>query len=243
MFKRILLSTKLYSSLRNDDSMQVFSVFFHPDPSVSALGGAEKRFVETLKVFEMQKNVKITVVESQPSLLTGFGVRCEKQEVSNPISALRGGWVGIYVGWIMWSLKALIRCLQVAGWKKFDVVLAPNNTGPNLIPAYFFHHLSHIPLCVVVHHLDVVSPFFKSNFSTMYHSYRETGFGRSTSLLKALAFVTILALLKRCDICITVSDFTARALVNNGVTEERIFVSGNGVDMKHIDSFKVKGKG
>ncbi len=223
--------------------MRVFSVFFHPDPSVSAVGGAEKRFVETLKVFEVRKDVEITVVESQPSLLAGFGVCCEKQEVSNPISALKDGWIGIYVGWILWGLKALARCLQVAGQKKFDVVLAPNNTAPNLIPAYFFHHLSHLPLCVVVHHLDVISSFAYSNFSTVYCSYREAGFGKSVSFLKALAFVVVLALLKRCDICITVSDFTARVLVKNGVAEERVFVSGNGVDVKYIDSFRVEGGG
>jgi len=215
--------------------MRVFSVFFHPDPSVSAVGGAEKRFVETLRILERRKEVEVTVIESKPSLLAG------KHEISNPISALKGGWLIIYVGWIVWSMRAVIRCLQIIRSRKYDVVLAPNNTAPNLIPAYFAHRVSHLRLCVIVHHIDIVPSDVNPSFSTVYHMYRETGFGWSTSFLKALAFFVILAVLKRCDVCITVSHSTARALINNGVPKERVYVSGNGVDVRYIDSFKFEG--
>ncbi|MDH5448167.1 MAG: glycosyltransferase [Candidatus Bathyarchaeota archaeon] len=221
--------------------MRIFSVFFHPDPSISAVGGAEKRFVETLRILKKQKEIEVTVIEPKPSLLAGFGVCCEEHEVSNPISALRGGWPGIYVGWIVWSVRAFFRCLRIIRGQKYDVVLAPNSTVPNLIPAYFAHHVSHLPLCVVIHHIDIISTDASPSFLTVYHTYRKTGFGKSTSFFKALAFLVILAVLRRCDVCITVSNSTARALVNNGVPEERIYVSGNGVDMKYIDSFKFEG--
>ncbi|TET63440.1 glycosyltransferase family 1 protein [Candidatus Bathyarchaeota archaeon] len=241
VFKRILVSSKHYS-LWNDDSMRVFSVFFHPDPSISAVGGAEKRFVETLRILKRRGDVEVTIVESKPSLLWGLGVGCENHEISNPISAHKGGWLGIYVGWIVWSLKALIRCLRIVRGQNYDLVLAPNNTAPNLIPAYFVHHVSHLPLCVIVHHIDVISLFAQPSFSTVYHTYRETGFSRSASLLKTLAFRVILEVLKRCDRCITVSNSTARTLVNNGVPEERVYVTGNGVDVKYIDGFKFEGR-
>jgi len=215
--------------------MRIFSVFFHPDPSVSALGGAEKRFVETLRILERRREVDATLVESKPSLLA------RKHEISNPISTLKGGWLIIYVGWIVWTVRAAVRCLRIIRGRKYDVVLAPNNTAPNLIPAYFAHRVSHLPLCVIVHHIDVVPSDVNPSFSTVYHMYRETGFGWSTSFLKSLAFIVILAVLKRCDVCVTVSHSTARALVDNGVPKERVYVSGNGVDVRYIDSFKFAG--
>jgi len=221
--------------------MRVFSVFFHPDPSISAVGGAEKRFVETLKILKREKEIEITVIEPKPSLSARFGVRCETHELSSPISALRGGWLGIYVEWILWILRTCITCLPIVHGQKYDVILAPNNTAPNLIPAYFVHYVSHLPLCVVVHHIDLISPDAHSNFFMVYHTYRETGFGKFTSFLKALAFLVILAVLRRCDVCITVSNSTARALVNNGVPKERVYVNGNGVNIRYIDSFKFQG--
>ncbi|MCW3985528.1 MAG: glycosyltransferase [Candidatus Bathyarchaeota archaeon] len=222
--------------------MRVFSVFFHPDPSVSAVGGAEKRFVETLKVLRRQKEVEITVIEPKPSLLAGFGVCCKKHELTSHVSALGGGWPGIYLGWIVWILRTCVRCLPIIRGQKYDVILAPNNTVPNLIPAFFVHCVSHLPLCVIVHHIDLISADAQPSFSMAYHMYRKTGFGKLTSFSKALAFLVILAVLRRCDVCITVSNSTARALVNNGVPEERVYVSGNGVNIRYIDSFKFGGR-
>lgn len=222
--------------------MRIFSVFFHPDRSISAVGGAEKRFVETLKILKRKKGIAMTVIEPKPSMLAGFGVCCETYELSSPISTLRGGWLGNYVEWIVWILRACIRCLSIIRKQKYDVILAPNNTVPNLIPAYFIHYVSHLPLCVVVHHIDLLLPDVNPSFFMVYHTYRKIGFGKFTSFLKALAFLVVLAVLRRCDVCITVSNFTARALVNNGVPKERIYINGNGVNIKYIDSFKFEGE-
>ncbi len=221
--------------------MRVFSVFFHPDPSISAIGGAEKRFIETLKILKREKQIGITVIESSPSLLAKSGVSCEIHEPSTPTAALSGGWLGIYVAWISWMLRTCIRCLRVARGKRYDLVLAPNNTVPNLIPACFVHLVFHLPICVVVHHIDILSPDTHQNFLMVYNTYKEIGFGRFTSFSKALAFFVIFAVLRRCDVCIAVSNFTARALVNNGVSKNRIYVNGNGVDTRYIKSFEFEG--
>jgi len=121
------------------------------------------------------------------------------------------------------------------------VVLAPNNTLPNLVPAYFVRFVSRLPLCVVVHHVDVLSPVVAPGFFRVYYTYRGVGFDIFASLLKSLAFFVILAFLRRSDVCVAVSNSTAEALVRNGVPRERVYVNGNGVDIKYISSFEFGG--
>lgn len=220
--------------------MRIFSIFFHPNPTVTALGGAEKRFVETLKVLT-KKGVDITVLEPKPSLLSRFGVRCEVVELSSSISTFIRGWLGIYVVWLLWTLRMCVRCLHIIRNRKYDVILAPNNTLPNLLAAFFVHLVSHLPLCVVVHHIDLLSPYGDSSFSTVQHVYRKIGYSKLISFLKTTAFFIILRLLRRCDACITVSVSTAKALIKNGISEKRVYVNGNGVDINYIDSFKFRG--
>ena len=220
--------------------MRVFSVFFHPSPSVSAVGGAEKRFIETLKILSI-KGVKITVLEPRPGLLARFGVCRETRELGGLFSVSRGGWFGIYVGWFLWVFWACVNCLRFLRGQRFDVVLAPNNTLPNLIPAYFVRFVFRLPLCVVVHHVDVLSPIASPGFFGVYYTYRGVGFDIFASFLKSVAFFVILAFLRRSDVCIAVSNSTAEALVRNGVPKERVYVNGNGVDVNYINGFEFEG--
>jgi glycosyltransferase involved in cell wall biosynthesis len=62
------------------------------------------------------------------------------------------------------------------------------------------------------------------------------------ALIKALTFFTILALTRRSADCIAVSNFTARFLLRNGVSHDKIRVNGNGVDINVIEQFKADKK-
>lgn len=210
--------------------MRVFSIFFHPNSTVTAVGGAEKRFVEMVKYF-CKQNVQITVVEPQSSLLANFGACSATHRLSSPNFAGKG-WLPIYFSWILWTMKACVYSLRVIRRDKFNIILAPNNTLPNLLSAYFIHMISRLPLCVVVHHLDVLTPARRQNFFTTYNIYRKVGYGKFPSLVKTLAFAITFLILSRVDACITVSKTTARILMHNGIMKDKIYLSGNGVYIK-----------
>lgn len=211
--------------------MRVFSVFFHPNPAVTAVGGAEKRFIEMVKYF-CKHNVQITVVEPQSTLPTEFGACLKRHFLSSP-SFVGKGWVTLYFSWVLWTIKACGYSSKIIKKGEFNVILAPNNTLPNLLSAYIIHIMSHLPICVVVHHLDVLTPKYRQNFLTTYNTYRKVGYGKISSLIKTFAFVCTLQILKRADACITVSKTTAKTLIHNGVMENKIFLSGNSVTQKN----------
>ncbi|HUW47294.1 MAG TPA: glycosyltransferase, partial [Patescibacteria group bacterium] len=58
------------------------------------------------------------------------------------------------------------------------------------------------------------------------------------ALVKALTFSMMIGFVKRSDICITVSNHTARFLLKNGISRDKIHVSGNGVDIDLIEQVK-----
>jgi glycosyltransferase involved in cell wall biosynthesis len=219
---------------------RVFSVFFHPSPAVTAVGGAEKRFIETSRVF-VERGLKMVVLESNPSLLKGRHVFCRVYAQRSPFSAGKG-WLTIYLGWVLWVLVACFRSIHIIRREGCQLILAPNNTVPNLLPAYFAHSITRLPLCVVAHHMDVMTKDLHQNFRTVYGTYRKLGYAPFVSFPKTLAFFVIIKLLRKSDACIAVSNFTARTLVQLGVSSSKISVSGNGVDVGFIERFEASGR-
>lgn len=216
--------------------LQLFVIFFHPSTSITAMGGAEKRFVETLKTFCKEHDLKITVWESAPSLLTGTKVTCKKFLL--PLNFRGKGWLSTYLEWVLWVVKAAFKSFSLARPAKPDVIFVPNNTLPNLISGYIAGFIFQRPMCVVVHHID--TPFSKSRLKdqSLYNCYRKIKYNRLVSLVKTLAFYIMFPLLRRAKAIITVSNFTAKALMNNGVSRSKIFVSGNAVDLNFIKTIK-----
>ena len=215
-------------------------MFFHPSPHVTALGGAEKRFLETSKIF-VEKGLELVVLESNPSLLKRQNIQCQVYTLPSPFSKCHG-WFTIYFGWVLWTILACFRSVSITRKTKCRFVFAPNNTVPNLLPAYFTHAVTHLPLCVVVHHMDVTSENLNMSFQTILETYKKIGYAPSVSFLKTLAFFAITRLLEKVDRCITVSNFTARILTRLGVASNKIHVSGNGVDLQFIRQVSVQHK-
>ncbi|NWG10482.1 hypothetical protein HXY33_01835 [Candidatus Bathyarchaeota archaeon] len=110
--------------------LRILAVFFHPSTHVTAVGSVEKRFIETLKIFCNQNNMKITVWESFPSLLDTSKIACEKYSLSPGFQGNR--WLGIYLEWGFWIVKALFKSFRIFRLERPDVILATNNTLPNL---------------------------------------------------------------------------------------------------------------
>jgi len=219
--------------------MQILSIFFHPRPSITALGGAEKRFLETSKTW-IEKGIKMTVIEPEPSLSSGLVVYSEI--CKTPLSRyFEKSWIKIYVEWIMWTLRACFKGVSIAKNQKPNMVLATNNTLPNLIPAYFIQTICHLPLCVIVHHIDIPSPNIRANPIKIYHMYRKIKYDTPTSLIKTLALWIIISIIKHSNICIAVSRSTANTLLKNNIPLKKVHVSGNGVNINHIESFKFNG--
>jgi glycosyltransferase involved in cell wall biosynthesis len=215
--------------------LRVFTVFFHPSTSVTALGGAEKRFLETLKIFCKRKNLEVAVLESAPSLLTKPEITCKKHLLSS--SFYGKGWLSTYVGWIFWSVNASIKGFSLARDANSNVIFVPNNTLPNLFSSYIISSVLRLPLCVVVHHIDVPFKSEKADGS-LYGCYRIIGYSRLVSLMKTFAFYITVSLLRKARAIIAVSNFTARALKIYGVSNVKIFVSGNAVNVNFMRNVK-----
>ncbi|MEM2102780.1 MAG: glycosyltransferase family 4 protein [Candidatus Bathyarchaeia archaeon] len=217
--------------MKKETGMRVFSVFFHPSTSVTAVGGAERRFCETVKFFA-RKNVQMVVLEPNSSLLKkNCGGVCRVYELSR-FSPDAKGWLAIYLNWILWASLACFRAVALVRKEACQIILSPNNTAPNLIPAYFAHIATRRPLCVITHHIDLPSENVQPTFGNAFHTYRGIGYSMFTSLMKSSAFFATVTLLKKADACITVSNFTAKTLIRLGIKREKISVSGNAVDTR-----------
>ena len=184
----------------------------------------------------------VTVIESSPKLVSVCCPSFETREIASPVSAYGRGLYSIYLEWVLWVVKACIRCSSIAKEKGQGIILSPNNTLPNLIVAYFVHVLSGLPLVVTVHHFDFPNTGEKANLASAYRIYRDAGFGNIIALVKALTFSIMLALVKRADTLITVSNYTARFLLKNNIPKDKINVSGNGIDIDLIEQSKAEKK-
>lgn len=217
---------------------KILAIFFHPDSGVTAVGGAEKRFIEILKVWN--RNVPITVLESNPSIIERYGINTQHSIISSPVRSRNSKWLGIYFEWILWSLKSCFYSLYLTSKRsQYEIILSTNNTLPTLVTAYFYHLMLLKPVCVVVHHLDVptLSP---QNSCRVYEAYRKAGYSRNIAFIKTCASQLMLFLLKRVDACIAVSASTAHSLVCRGVPRTKLSISSNGVDFKYIDRINVE---
>lgn len=217
--------------------LNVFSVFFHPNFSRHVVGGAEKRFIEIVKA-SSKHGVKFTILETAPTILLEISANCEKHEVHEPLEFQSRNWNVLFLKWILWSLRACPQSVSITKKRKCNLIVAPNNTLPNLLPSLFASLASHAPLCVVVHHIDVLSPDIKFNIASVLREYKRLGYSGIAAFIKGFAFFMSLQLLKHCQCCIAVSEFTAKNLMTNGVPKEKIFVSCNGVDFRHINRSK-----
>jgi len=219
--------------------MRIFSIFFHPGVNFTALGGAERRFFEVLKIW-IKKGVEITIVYSDINSLDKQFVNCEMISLSSPLSYRGENLLFMYLKWFLWIFRACLLCPLMARKREYDVILSPNNTLPILIVTYFTHLISRLPLCVVVHHMDFPFRNTRASFWSVYRLYRKVRYSRLVSFVKTMAFFVTLSIIKRSDTCIAVSKFTANFLVINGVLKDKIFVNGNGVKVDYIDSIKVE---
>jgi glycosyltransferase involved in cell wall biosynthesis len=221
--------------------MRIFSIFFHPTLNFTAVGGAEKRFIEILKVWTAEE-VGVTVVDPYPGLVSKSGVDCEVIEVQTPFRYSGKGLFSIYLEWILWVVKACFLCPSLMKRKDYDLILVPNHTLPGLAVAHLLRLVSGVPLCIIVHHLDFLYVDVPASLASTYRVYRRAYFTVPAAFTKALAFIVILAIVKRSEVCITVSNYTAKLLFRNGVKRHKVYVSGNGVDIGLIERFEAAGK-
>jgi glycosyltransferase involved in cell wall biosynthesis len=237
----IFQKTTLTQEKEQHSSVRVFAIFFHPATRVTAMGGAEKRFIKTLEKFCAKDNLEINVLEPAPSLLECREIICKTH--LSPSSFHGKGWLSTYLEWIFWIIRSTFKGFSLIRNLKPNLILIPNNTLPNLISGYLINLTFHHPLCVVAHHIDALPRKKDAENYSLYDSYRKIRYSRPVSLVKTIAFYVTLPILKRAKAIIVVSNFTKEALRNNGVSKPKIFVSGNAVELNLIDKAKPYSKG
>jgi glycosyltransferase involved in cell wall biosynthesis len=221
--------------------VRIFSIFFHPTLNFTAVGGAEKRFVQVLKVWTAT-GVNVTVADPYPELVFRSGADLKVIEVRSPFRYAGKGLFSIYLEWVLWTVRACFLCPSLIKNKDYNLILVPVGTLPGLVVGYFTHMVSGLPLCTIAHHLDFPYVDVPANLASIYRVYRKTRFTRPAAITKAIAFLEILAFLKRSDVCITVSNYTAKVLFRNGIKQRKVGISGNGIDIDLIERFKAEKK-
>jgi len=219
-----------------ESPIRVFAIFFHPRTSVSAFGGAEKRFIETLKILCEKRRLNVFVLEAAPTLLQESFPNLRKVVVSLGVHGK--GWLGTYAEWTLWVLKTVFKGASLFARTKPSVILIPNNTLPNLVSSRIFSLLFRVPTCVVVHHIDAPFSTSTSRNRSLYNSYRSISYSTLVSLSKTVATYLTLAFIKKAKAIIAVSNFTAETLTSLGVPENKIRVSGNAVNSDFIRGVK-----
>jgi glycosyltransferase involved in cell wall biosynthesis len=188
-----------------------------------------------MKIFCKRGSLKITVLESAPSLLATPEIKCQKHLLS-PLFCGKG-WLSNYVGWGFWVVRAFFKSFSIVRREKPKFLFVPNNTLPNLFLGYIVCSFLRLPLLVVVHHIDV--PFLSGkSCCSLYNAYRIIKYSRVVSLIKTFTFYLTLSFLKKAKAIISVSNFTAKALRVHGVSDVKIFVSGNAVNVNFISNIK-----
>jgi glycosyltransferase involved in cell wall biosynthesis len=204
------------------------------------MGGAEKRFTETMKIYCNERDLEITVLESAPSLLNDSDVTCKKCVLKSSFSG--NGWLSTYLEWTIWIVEACFKSFSIVRNTKPHLIFVPNNSLPNLLSGWFIALVLRLPICIVVHHIDV--PFVKTNSKkySFYEGYRKIKYGRLVSFLKAFAFYVSLPLLRRATTIIAVSNFTVRILKGLGVSKPKTSTSGNAVNLDFIREVKPRSR-
>jgi glycosyltransferase involved in cell wall biosynthesis len=216
--------------------LRIFAIFFHPSTQVTAIGGAEKRFTEVLKILCRQRNVKTTVLEPDSGIPSASAPTCRKYLIHPSFHGK--GWFSTYLEWGFWMIKALSQTLSIFRIERPNVILIPNNTLPCLVLGYTFGLVFRRPTCAVVHHIDLPSSKAEKSHISLYESYRSLNYTKIVSLAKTLAFHIMIPLLRKVDATIAVSNFTAKTLKINGIPQRRIFVSGNAIDLDSINKIE-----
>jgi len=221
--------------------LRIFSIFFHPSRKTTFLGGAERRFFDFLKFLD-ETGIKVTVV--CPEYTVNLSGKNIKKIVVKRLFHIKSSSLMLnYLEWILWSIKAVIFSLSPVLKGEFDTIFSPNNTLPNIFPAFFLKFSCRKPLCVTVHHFDMTilegtsEKHFTPSMINFFKIYRKVGYSFLISFVKALASKLMFEMLRKADLLISVSRFTASILKRNRVAGEKIFVSGNGIDFEKIFSF------
>ena len=221
--------------------MRIFCIFFHPEKKTAWLGGAEKRFFEFLKFLDKgYSNVEVLVFEPAASLFKNELKNIKIFTIGRPCKICSQSLLLNYLSWILWGFKALTYSIQAFFREKPDLILSPNNTLPNFLPAFLAKLLFRKPLCVVVHHFDfTLQKEMSEGFSPtkFFRRYRKIGYSFLASFFKAFASFLVASLLKEANKIISVSNFSAKILRMCGVKKEKILVSGNGINFSEITKF------
>ena len=221
--------------------MRIFCIFFHPEKKTTWLGGAEKRFFEFLKFLDKcYSNVEVLVFEPAASLFKNELKNIKIFTIGRPCKICSQSLLLNYLSWTLWGFKALIYSIQAFFREKPDLILSPNNTLPNFLPAFLAKLLFRKPLCVVVHHFDfTLQKEMSEGFSPtkFFRRYRKIGYSFLASFFKAFASFLVASLLKEANKIISVSNFSAKILRMCGVKKEKILVSGNGINFSEITKF------
>lgn len=210
-------------------SLRGLAMLYHPP--FWEFGGSERRFAEIsshLKKF----NIHFDAIETYPPVRDLL-----KADYTPYVIKLSRNMLLNFIGWL---LLGTIRIFSLKP-RQYNFIYITTGNLPNLTLGLLTSRIFSIPSIAVVHHLrwvnyedkdqDVLFDF-KKTFSFM----RRMGLGVIPSLFRAIGSLFESYLLKKVDVCITVSQTVAEQLHQLGC--KSVVVSGNGIrvikDTKNI---------
>lgn len=200
-------------------------------PPNKIMGGGERRFIEICKCWNKQ-GVEVDVLENPPCYFKMFP-HYKGYKIYLPFSSFpEKRFTAHYKIWAG-TLYAFSGARHLRG--NYDLVYAHAPTVEDLITARSLSRRLNVPW-IVVHHHHYTSTEMGVNVFNIYRDCRKVASSVSAAI-STLEFFLIRKLALEANAQITVSSFTRKQLTGMGYPIEKIFVSGNGVDVNYIDSF------
>lgn len=193
------------------------------------MGGGEIRTVEVLNRW-FSWGVSIETIESHKSPSLIRGAQYAVNEVT-PIFKGKSAWINL-VNLINWILSSFCLLLK---WKllnhKFDVIVASTSNITDVIPAWLACTILRSPLVIYFH-----TTIYSRSFPKAFQWIRDEGNGIANSMFRALGVIATFWISKTATIYICPSSPVAEQLIKEGGGKDRVFITGNGIDIKQIES-------
>jgi glycosyltransferase involved in cell wall biosynthesis len=222
------------------NNLRGLAILYHPP--FWNFGGSERRFVEISKHLK-RFGISFDAIESYSpinSLVKEEDMKKGTYYVSYVIRLPENLFLSL-IGWLLLGVGKILTLRKM----NYDFVYVINNNLYNLLLGFLASKMLCIPSIAVVHHLRWVDytdldAKISFNLKKTFYFMRKMGLGILPSLFRTVGSYIENYLLKKTDVCITVSNTVASQLRQMGC--KNVIVSGNGLKDLKYETFYQKAK-
>jgi len=196
----------------------------------SILGGAPIRTIEVYKRIA-DKGHNVYIIESTPFSSEMMGVyEPSFNSIRIKIPQANSTFFRVVINPLLWIIKATYVIRKIP---KVDIIVSSGNDFSNIFLAYLASIIHRKPWVVVFHDI-----FYRSSIKGMLQLLRLRGSSLVDSLFISIVAKFTLILVKRCSAILCVSRTVRSLLIKCDVSPEKLWITGNGVNIYEIQATK-----